>query len=219
MARYVAAPLQRLAVAATAVGQGKLEALPALRGSAEVGTLANAFGQMVADLRTSQAAVAEQQRTLETRVSERTADLERTLAELQESVTARAQLSATVRGLSSPIIPVLDGILVMPLVGVIDSNRASILMETLLRGVEQYRASMVILDVTGVPIIDTQIARTLLDAARAVKLLGTQTMLVGLRPELAQTIIGLGLDLSGLSTEADLQSGVSYALRQRGGTR
>jgi len=132
-------------------------------------------------------------------------------------MTAREQLSATVRGLSSPIVPVLDGILVMPLVGVIDSERASLLIETLLHGVEQYRATMVILDVTGVPIIDTQVARTLLDAARAVKLLGTQTMLVGLRPELAQTIVGLGLDLTGLSTQADLQSGVTYVLRQRGG--
>ena len=217
MARYIAAPLRKLAVAATAVGQGTLEALPNLRGSAEVGALASAFGQMVADLRTSQAAVAEQQRTLETRVRERTADLERTLAELQESITTREQLSATVRGLSSPIIPVLDGLLVMPLVGVIDSQRAALLMETLLHGVERYRATMVILDVTGVPIIDTQVARTLLDAARAVKLLGTQTMLVGLRPELAQTIVGLGLDLTGLSTQADLQSGVTYAMRQRGG--
>jgi anti-anti-sigma factor len=172
---------------------------------------------MVADLHTTQAAVAEQQRTLEARVGERTADLERTLAELRESVTARAQLDATVRGLSSPIIPVLDGILVMPLIGVIDSQRAAMLMETLLRGVEQYRATMVILDVTGVPIIDTQVARALLDAARAAKLLGTQTILVGLRPELAQTIIGLGLDLTALRTHGDLQSGVSYALRQRGG--
>ena len=215
MARYIAAPLRKLSVAAIAVGQGQLEALPNLRGNAEVGALAGAFGQMVTDLRTTQAAVAEQQRTLETRVSERTADLERTLAELQESVTTREQLSATVRGLSSPIIPVLDGILVMPLIGVIDSQRAAMLIDTLLRGVEHYRATMVILDVTGVPIIDTQVARTLLDAARAVKLLGTQTILVGLRPELAQTIIGLGLDLSGLSTQADLQSGVSYAIRQR----
>jgi anti-anti-sigma regulatory factor/HAMP domain-containing protein len=215
MARYIAAPLRKLSVVAVAIGQGQLEALPNLRGSAEVGALAGAFGQMVADLRTTRAAVAEQQRTLETRVSERTAELERILAELRESVTTREQLSATVRELASPIVPVLDGILVMPLIGVIDSRRAAMLIDTLLRGVEHHRASMVILDVTGVPIIDTQVARTLLDAARAVKLLGTQTILVGLRPELAQTIVGLGLDLSGLSTQADLQSGVSYAMRQR----
>jgi len=217
MARYIAAPLRKLAAAATAVGQGQLAALPTLRGSAEVGALAGAFGQMVADLRTTQAAVAEQQHMLETRVYERTADLQRTLAELRESVNAREQLSATVRELSSPIIPVLDGILVMPLIGVIDSQRAAMLMDTLLRGVEHHRATMVILDVTGVPIIDTRVARTLLDAARAVKLLGTQTILVGLRPELAQTIVGLGLDLTGLSTQADLQSGVRYAMRQRSG--
>jgi len=217
MARYIAAPLRNLSVAVKAVGQGQLEALPNLRGGAEVGVLAGAFGQMVADLRNTQAAVAEQQHTLEMRVSERTADLERTLSELQESATTREQLSATVRGLSSPIIPVLDGILVMPLIGAIDAQRATMLIDTLLRGVEHYRATMVILDVTGVPIIDTQVARTLLDAARAVKLLGTQTILVGLRPELAQTIVGLGLDLTGLSTQADLQSGVNYAMRQRAG--
>jgi rsbT co-antagonist protein RsbR len=140
-----------------------------------------------------------------------------TASSMQESVATREQLSATVRGLSSPIIPVLDGIVVMPLIGVIDSQRATMLMETLLRGVDQDRATMVILDVTGVPIIDTQVARMLLDAARAVKLLGTQTLLVGLRPELAQTIVGLGLDLTGLSTQADLQSGVRYAMRQHGG--
>lgn len=105
IARYIAAPLRKLAVAATAVGQGQLEALPNLRGSAEVGALAGAFSQMVADLGVSRAAVAEQQQTLETRVRERTADLERTLAELRESTDTREQLSATVRGLASPIIP------------------------------------------------------------------------------------------------------------------
>ncbi|MFL5803294.1 MAG: STAS domain-containing protein [Roseiflexaceae bacterium] len=215
MARYIAAPLRKLAVVATAVGQGQLESLPKVRGGAEIGALASAFGQMVEDLRTAREVVVEQHRTLETRVSERTADLERTLAELRESVDTREQLSATVRELSSPIVPVLDGILVMPLIGVIDSQRAVMLTETLLRGIEQHHASMVILDVTGVPIIDTQVARTLLNAARAVKLLGTQTILVGLRPELAQTIVGLGLDLSGLLTQADLQSGVSYAMRER----
>jgi rsbT co-antagonist protein RsbR len=134
---------------------------------------------------------------------------------LREAVTVREQLSATVRELASPIVPVLDGILVMPLVGEIDSQRAAMLTETLLGGIERHHASVVILDVTGVPLIDTQVAQTLLDAARAVKLLGTQTILVGLRPELAQTIVGLGLDLTGLITQADLQSGVSYAIAQR----
>jgi rsbT co-antagonist protein RsbR len=120
-----------------------------------------------------------------------------------------------VRDLSSPIIPVLDGILVMPLIGVIDPQRATVLIDTLLRGIEHHRASIVILDVTGVPIIDTQVARTLINAARTVKLLGTKTILVGLRPELAQTIVGLGLDLTELISQADLQSGVKYAMQQQ----
>src|SRR5262245_27634574 len=161
LACYIAAPLRKLSNVAVAVGQGQLEALPALHGGAEVGALAGAFEQMIGDLRTAREAVAEQQRTLETRVSERTADLERTLAELRETTTAREQLSATVRELASPVVPVLDGILVMPLIGVIDTERAGMLTTTLLRAVEQHRARMVILDVTGVPIIDTQVARTL----------------------------------------------------------
>jgi rsbT co-antagonist protein RsbR len=103
----------------------------------------------------------------------------------------------------------------MPLIGAIDAERASILIEALLRGIEQYHASVIILDVTGVPVVDTHVARTLLDAAAAVRLLGAQAVLVGLRPELAQTIVSLGLSLSGLVTRANLQSGVTYAIQQR----
>jgi len=72
------------------------------------------------------------------------------------------------------------------------------------------------MDVTSVPIVDTHVARTLLEAAAAARLLGAQTVLVGLRPEIAQTIVGLGLDFSVLITHADLQSGVEYAMRQQG---
>ena len=71
------------------------------------------------------------------------------------------------------------------------------------------------MDVTGVPIIDTEVAKALLQAADAAQLLGTQTILAGLRPELAQTIVGLGLDLSALAAQADLRSGVVYAMCQR----
>jgi anti-anti-sigma factor len=161
------------------------------------------------------------QEGLERRVAERTAEveqafaeLERTLAELRESVSAREQLSATVRELSSPVVPVLEGILVMPLIGVIDSDRAALLVRSLLEAIEQHRARVVIMDVTGVPIVDTHTARVLLDAANAAKLLGAHPILVGLRPELAQTIVGLGVDLSGLTTRVDMQSGVNYAIEQ-----
>jgi rsbT co-antagonist protein RsbR len=110
--------------------------------------------------------------------------------------------------------PVQEGILVMPLIGAIDSERAALLMDSLLRAIERHRARIVIMDVTGVPLVDSQVAQTLMQAADAARLLGTKTILVGVRPELAQTIVGLGLDLRGLVTCADLQSGVGYALQQ-----
>lgn len=213
--RSIAAPLRALAAAAAAIGEGRLEAPPAIGRGGEVGALAAAFTRMVEDLRAARAEVAEQQRTLERRVAERTAELERALSDLRASSTEREQLVTAVRELASPVLPVIDGILVMPLIGVIDSQRAADLTGALLSGVQTHRARVVILDVTGVPIVDTQVARALLEAADAVRLLGARTVLVGLRPELAQTIVGLGVDLTALVTRADLQSGVDYALALR----
>ncbi len=161
-----------------------------------------------------QALVVERQ-LLEVRVAERTAELEQALVALRESSNAREQLSETVRELSIPVLPVLKGVLVVPMVGTIDQDRATLLLQSLLQAVERHRARTVILDVTGVPLIDSHVARLLLDAAGAVRLLGAETVLVGLRPELAQTIVGLGMDLTSLVTQADLQSGISYSLQQR----
>ena len=213
IARYFARPMRDLALAATVVGQGQLDAPLPIRGGGEIGALAVAFQQMVANLRIARADVLEQQNTLEARVTERTTDLEHALTELHASLGAREQLSTTVRALASPVIPVLEGILVMPLIGVIDSERATLLLIALLKAIEQQRAHMVILDMTGVPLIDTQVARALLQAIDGARLLGAQTVLVGVRPELAQTIVGLGVNLGHVVTRADLQSAVSYAMQ------
>lgn len=215
IARYIASPLRALATAAMAVSQGRLEAPPVTRRGDEIGALTGAFAQMIVDLRTARAEVAAQQHTLEARVAERTSDLEQALTELRESTSARDQLSVMMRELSSPVVPVLEGILVMPLIGVIDSERAELLMDSLLMAIEEHHATIVIIDVTGVPLVDTHVARALIDASHAAQLLGAQTILVGLRPELAQTIVGLGIDLSNLVSRANLQSGVSYAIKQR----
>jgi len=213
IARYFARPVRELALTASAIGQGQLDAPLPLRRGGEIGALTTAFQQMVADLRAARAEVIEQHNTLEARVAERTTDLERTLAELHAALSEREQLSTAVRALSSPVVPVLEGILVMPLIGVIDSERASILVASLLQAIEQHGAHMVIIDVTGVPLIDTQVARVLLDAIAGAQLLGAQTVVVGVRPELAQTIVGLGVDLSHVITRSDLQSAVSYAMQ------
>lgn len=106
----------------------------------------------------------------------------------------------------------------MPLIGTVDSRRAQLVLETLLEGIAAYQAQVAILDITGVQIVDTQVANALIDAAQAVRLLGADVVLTGIRPEVAQTLVGIGADLSGIITCSTLQSGIAYALRhtQRG---
>ena len=101
----------------------------------------------------------------------------------------------------------------MPLVGAIDSRRVTQIMETLLTGVSTSRASTVILDITGVMIVDTQVANALVQASQAVGLLGAQVVLTGIRPEVAQTLVGLGVDLRGIITRSTLRDGINYALQ------
>jgi rsbT co-antagonist protein RsbR len=132
---------------------------------------------------------------------------------LQQQIIAAQQ--AALHELSTPIIPLTDDVVAMPLIGAIDSNRAQQVIETLLAGVATSRATTAILDITGVQVVDTQVANALLRAAQAVKLLGARVVLTGIRPEIAQTLVGLGLDLGGITTRATLQSGIAFALADR----
>jgi rsbT co-antagonist protein RsbR len=131
---------------------------------------------------------------------------------LREIVSQQQQLIDTIRELSAPLLPVHDRILVLPLIGHIDSTRSAQIMESLLMGVQRYQARFVIVDITGVPVVDTAVANHLIQATRATSLLGARCMLVGIAPEVAQTLVQLGVDLSGLVTRADLQAGIAYAL-------
>jgi len=103
---------------------------------------------------------------------------------------------------------------VMPLVGSMDSVRAQQVMETALDGTARRRAKVVILDVTGMTQIDTSVAATLLGTASALRLLGTQAVLTGVRPDVAQMLVSLGVDLTGIVTCGTLQNGIAYALEQ-----
>jgi ribose transport system substrate-binding protein len=127
----------------------------------------------------------------------------------QEIIDAQRQ---ALRELSTPIVPVSDEIITMPLIGSIDTVRARQIMEALLVAISRYQAEVVIIDITGVPVVDTGVANHLLQTARAARLLGSRVMLTGLSPEVAQTVVSLGVDLSGLVTRSNLQSGIEYAL-------
>ncbi|NNJ12365.1 PAS domain-containing protein [Chloroflexales bacterium ZM16-3] len=121
----------------------------------------------------------------------------------------------TLREISTPLIPLSDGVVVMPLVGSIDTHRALQIMETLLEGIARLQADVAIIDVSGVRMVDTQVADALLRAARAAKLLGAQVLLTGMSAEIAQTVVHLGADLSGITSVATLRDGLQYAITQR----
>ncbi|MDG5787940.1 RsbT co-antagonist protein RsbRA [Evansella sp. AB-P1] len=114
--------------------------------------------------------------------------------------------------LSAPLIPVVDNISVMPLIGMIDTERAKYIMENLLHGVIEHRSEVVLIDITGVPVVDTMVAHHIIQASEAVRLVGASCILVGIRPEIAQTIVNLGIDLSKFPTKSTLKKGIESAL-------
>ncbi|MBT2646556.1 STAS domain-containing protein [Bacillus sp. ISL-34] len=114
--------------------------------------------------------------------------------------------------LSAPLIPVLEGITVMPLIGTIDTERAKQIMENLLTGVVKHRSEVVLIDITGVPVVDTMVAHHIIQAAEAVRLVGAKCILCGIRPEIAQTIVNLGINLNEVVTKNTLKKGIEVAL-------
>lgn len=114
--------------------------------------------------------------------------------------------------LSAPLIPVLDNITIMPLIGTIDTERAKLIMENLLDGAIKHNSEVVLMDITGVPVVDTMVAHHIIQAAEAVRLVGATCILVGIRPEIAQTIVTLGIDLSKFPTKSSLKKGFQKAL-------
>jgi rsbT co-antagonist protein RsbR len=114
--------------------------------------------------------------------------------------------------LSAPLIPIFDNITVMPLIGTIDTERAKYIMENLLQGVVKHRAQVVLIDITGVPVVDTMVAHHIIQASEAVRLVGAKCLIVGIRPEIAQTIVNLGINLNQVITKSSLQKGVEAAL-------
>lgn len=158
---------------------------------------------------------------LEATVAERTAALQVALADLQAQVASQAELLAeverqrtTIHELSVPVIPISASTLIMPLVGALDSERLFQVQEQALQSLQRTSAHFLILDITGVAVVDTQVAQGLLSVVQAARLLGAEVMLVGIRPEVAQAIVGLGLSLN-MSTASDLQTALSQIARRQ----
>ncbi|MDM8519172.1 PAS domain S-box protein [Anaerolineales bacterium HSG6] len=144
---------------------------------------------------------------------------ERKNAEIEQKRLQNELISAqqsAIQELSTPIIPIMNGIIVLPLIGNLDSVRAKDLMRTMLIGISQHRAKIVILDITGVPIVDTGVAAHLDKSIQAARLKGARTILTGISDNVAETIIDLGIDWSNIETVRDLQTGLKVALTSLG---
>lgn len=140
------------------------------------------------------------------------AEQERLRIQVQDEVI-RTQAAALLER-STPLIPISDRIVVMPLIGSIDTERSQQMLDTLLSGISMSGALFAILDITGVRQIDTQATNALINAAKAVRLLGVEAVLTGIRAEVAQMIVQLGIDLAGIVTRSTLQSGIAYATQR-----
>jgi DNA-binding LacI/PurR family transcriptional regulator/anti-anti-sigma regulatory factor len=140
--------------------------------------------------------------------------LQKRQATLQAAFDRERNLADTIRELGCPIIPLLKGVLLVPLVGAIDAARAAQIIERVLEGVGSAQAERVLLDITAVPLVDTQVAAALIQMTRAVGLLGAKVTLVGVRPEIAQSLVGLGIDLGMIEIRSVLAAALQSLIRR-----
>ncbi|SIO45124.1 rsbT co-antagonist protein RsbR [Singulisphaera sp. GP187] len=120
--------------------------------------------------------------------------------------------------LSTPVVKLWEGILALPMIGTLDSSRTQIVMESLLQKIVETGSGMAIIDITGVPTVDTLTAQHLLKTVTAARLMGAECIISGIRPQIAQTIVHLGVDLGGVTTKATLADALAIALERTGRT-
>src|SRR5580698_8613489 len=135
---------------------------------------------------------------------------------VQERERVISKQQEAIRELSTPVLQVRERLLILPIIGVIDSQRAKQLTEQLLRGIRTNRAKVVVIDITGVAAMDVTVANHLVQTVEASRLLGATVIVTGLSPEIAQTIVTIGVDLGKMNTVGDLQGGIEQAERLLG---
>ncbi len=133
------------------------------------------------------------------------------LAFVEEREKVVRQQQEAIRELSTPVLQVRDQLLILPIIGVIDTHRARQLTEQLLRTIRTRRAKVVVMDITGVPAVDSKIAGHLVQTVDASKLMGATVIVTGISPEIAQTLVTLGVDIAKMNTVGDLQGGIEVA--------
>ena len=118
--------------------------------------------------------------------------------------------------LSTPVIKLFEGVLAVPMIGTLDSSRTQVVMETLLQRIVDTGSRLAIIDITGVPTVDTLVAQHLLKTVSAIRLMGAECIISGIRPQIAQTIVHLGIDLQGIASKSSLSDALQLALEQQG---
>jgi len=132
----------------------------------------------------------------------------------REEVIARQQ--EELLELSTPVVKLWEGVLALPMIGTLDSQRTQVVMESLLQRIVETGSEIAIIDITGVPTVDTLVAQHLLKTVTAIRLMGADAIISGVRPQIAQTIVHLGLDLQGIVTKANLADALALALKRSG---
>lgn len=133
---------------------------------------------------------------------------------VREGIIARQQ--EDMLELSTPVVSLADGILALPLIGTLDSARTQVVMESLLQRIVETGSTVAIIDITGVPTVDTLVAQHLLKTVTAARLMGADCLISGIRPQIAQTIVHLGVELGNVTTKATLSSAFAVALERKG---
>jgi rsbT co-antagonist protein RsbR len=140
----------------------------------------------------------------------------KTFQKTREEVIARQQ--EEMLELSTPVVKLWEGVLALPMIGTLDSARTQVVMESLLQRIVDTGSEIAIIDITGVPTVDTLVAQHLLKTVTAIRLMGADCIISGIRPQIAQTIVHLGVDLQGVTTKANLADALALALKRSGFT-
>ena len=138
----------------------------------------------------------------------------RTFQKTREDIIVRQQ--EEMLELSTPVVKLWDGVIALPMIGTLDSARTQVVMESLLQRLVDTGSEIAIIDITGVPTVDTLVAQHLLKTVTAIRLMGAECIISGIRPQIAQTIVHLGVDLQGVTTKATLADALAIALKRVG---